>query len=219
MSTKGDKRGKGSMPGTRKARFQSIADAINAKRPSAAATVIDEGKRGDFVSISVGRNTSARFQGHAGTWRANVVRLLGDTPVDTGAKLVAAEALAYKEKDPARVADALLAAVDRHRDEILDHSLMLDVAELVNELRPDSGAVVVSSSPGTFYVDIKLGDGYRVHYAHDVTWAGSLMRVTRGRETEYADRTFATDIPHTETDAGKIARAIVNALEGFTPQN
>lgn len=219
MSTKGNKRAKGSKPGTRNARFQSIVEAINERSPPAAATVIDEGKRGGSVSIYVGGNTSARFKGHAGTWRANVIRLLGDTAADTGSKLVAADAVAYTEKDPGKVADALLAAVERNREAILDYSLMLDVAERVNELRPGSEAVVEADAPGVHYVDFKFDERHRIHYHHDVNWGGDLMRVVKEGETEYADQSFSTDVPHTEADAGKIAAAIVAAVEGFAPQN
>jgi hypothetical protein len=219
MTTEGNKRAKGSKPGTLEARLQLIVEAINAKRPTAAATVIDEGKRGASISIYIGGNTSARFKGHAGTWRANVFRLLGDTPVDTGSKLVAANAIAYQEKDAGKVADALLVAVDRCRGEILDHSLMLDVAERVNELRPGSEAVVEADSPGVHYVDFKFDERHRIHYGHDITWGGSLMLVVNERETEYADVSFPTEVPYTETDAGRIAAAIVEAIKGFTPQN
>ncbi|MFL6284550.1 MAG: hypothetical protein ACJ74Q_15500 [Pyrinomonadaceae bacterium] len=219
MTTEGNKRAKGKRPGIQKARFESIARAINAVRPEAAAMVVGEDRRDLAISVHVGGDTSARFKGFAGTWRASVVRLVGDTPVDTGSKLIAASALAYTEKDPDKVAAALLAAVDRSRGEILDYSLMLDVAELVNELRPGSEAAVEADSPGAVYVDVRLDERHRVHFGHDLTWGGSLMRVVREGETEDADHVFTTDIPHTEIDPGRIAKAIVEAIESYAPQN
>lgn len=219
MSTKGNKRGKGKATGTKRGRFQEIADAINRLKPEAAAMVIEGTKGPDAVSLYVGGDTSAYFKGHAGTWRAKVIRLVGDTPVDTGSQLYAAGAVAYTEKDVEKVARALLASVEGRREEILDHSLMLDVAGRVNELRPGSEAVVEADSPGVFYVDFKLDEGHRVHYGHDITWGGSLMRVVKKGETEYAGHTFSTDVPDTETDPGKIAAAIVEAVKDFTPQN
>ena len=85
-------------------------------------------------------------------------------------------------------------------------------------MRPGSEAVVEAGSPGVHYVDFKFDDRHRIRYGHDVTWGGSLMLAVSERETEYADVSFPTEVPHAEADAGKIAAAIVEAIKGFTPK-
>lgn len=217
MSTEGNKRAKGRPPGIKRTRFESIAEAVNARRPEAASAVVDEGGGEISISLHVGGNTAARFKGFAGTWRARVVRLLGDTAVDTGSQLYAASVVAYTEKDAGKVADALIASVERNREDILHQSHLLDVAERVNALRPGSEAVVEADSPGAFYLDVRYDDAHRAHFSCDVTWGGNLMRVVGKRETEYADRSFGVDVPHDEADPEKIARAIVAALEAPQP--
>lgn len=219
MSTEGNTRAKGRKPGIKRARFESVVEAVNARRPEMAAMVADEDGGEISISLHVGGNTAARFKGFAGTWRAHVIRLVGLTAVDTGSKLFAASALAYTEKDAGKVADALISSVERHREDILHQSLLLDVAERIEELRPGSEAVVEADSPGAFYLDLRYDDAHRAHFACDVDWGGSLMRVVGKGETEYADRSFPTTVPRAEKDPAKIARAIVEALEAPPPND
>ncbi len=219
MSTEGNTRAKGRKPGTKRRRFQEIAEAVNGLSPDAKASVVEGPEGADAVSIFIGGNTAAHYRGHAGSRRAQVVRVRGEEIVDTGSHLYANTAVNYTEKDAGKVAAALLASVNRCRSEVLEHSLMLDVAERVNELRPGSEASVEADSPGTCYLDVKLDEQHRVYFGHDGFWGGSLIRRDDAGQLDYADRSFPTDVHHTETDPGVIAAAVVAAIADYVPEN
>src|SRR2546423_333071 len=97
MSTRENKRAKGSKPGTRKARFQAIADAVNDRSPASAAMVVEEDDGGHSVQdinwggalMRVAGGGAAEYAGHSFT---------------TG--------LHHTEADPRKIAEAIVGALD-----------------------------------------------------------------------------------------------------------